>query len=213
MEHKMVSIADQVFEELERDILVGVYARDELLTEIKLSEKMGVSRTPIREALRRLDQEHIIEITPKGAKVIGITPDDIRDIYEIRLRIEGLAARWAAEKASDEAIAAMKEVLDLQEFYTTKSAPEQLKNTDSRFHELLYAASGSNALLDTLAPLHRRIVKYRRASLSGQQRAEQSYDEHRAILQAVVNRDGDEAERLLRRHIENARDNILGREL
>lgn len=213
MEHKMVSIADQVFEELERDILVGTYARDELLTEIKLSEKMGVSRTPIREALRRLDQEHIIEITPKGAKVIGITPDDIRDIYEIRLRIEGLAARWAAEKASDEAIAAMKEVLDLQEFYTTKSAPEQLKNTDSRFHELLYAASGSNALLDTLAPLHRRIVKYRRASLSGQQRAEQSYDEHRAILQAVVNRDGNEAERLLRRHIENARDNILGREL
>ena len=213
MEHKMVSIADQVFEELERDILVGTYARDELLTEIKLSEKMGVSRTPIREALRRLDQEHIIEITPKGAKVIGITPDDIRDIYEIRLRIEGLAARWAAEKASDEAIAAMKEVLDLQEFYTTKSAPEQLKNTDSRFHELLYAASGSNALLDTLVPLHRRIVKYRRASLSGQQRAEQSYDEHRAILQAVVNRDGNEAERLLRRHIENARDNILGREL
>ena len=213
MEHKMVSIADQVFEELERDILVGTYARDELLTEIKLSEKMGVSRTPIREALRRLDQEHIIEITPKGAKVIGITPDDIRDIYEIRLRIEGLAARWAAEKASDEAIAAMKEVLDLQEFYTTKSAPEQLKNTDSRFHELLYAASGSNALLDTLAPLHRRIVKYRRASLSGQQRAEQSYDEHRAIWQAVVNRDGTEAERLLRRHIENARDNSLGREL
>ena len=212
MEHKMVSIADQVFEELERDILVGVYARDELLTEIKLSEKMGVSRTPIREALRRLDQEHIIEITPKGARVIGITPDDIRDIFEIRLRIEGLAARWAAEKASDEAIAAMKEVLDLQEFYTNKGAPEQLKNTDSRFHELLYAASNSNALLDTLAPLHRRIVKYRRASLSGQQRAEKSYDEHRAILQAVVNRDGDEAERLLRRHIENARDNILGRE-
>lgn len=213
MEHKMVSIADQVFEELERDILVGVYARDEFLTEIKLSEKMGVSRTPIREALRRLDQEHIVEITPKGARVIGITPDDIRDIYEIRLRIEGLAARWAAEKATDEAIAAMKEVLDLQEFYTTKSAAEQLKNADSRFHELLYAASGSNALLDTLAPLHRRIVKYRRASLSGQQRAERSYDEHRAILQAVVNRDGDDAERLLRQHIENARDNILGREI
>ncbi len=209
----MVSIADQVFEELERDILVGVYARDELLTEIKLSEKMGVSRTPIREALRRLDQEHIIEITPKGARVIGITPEDIRDIYEIRLRIEGLAARWAAEKATDEALAAMREVLELQEFYTSKGVPEQLKNVDSRFHELLYAASGSNALLDTLSPLHRRIVKYRRASLSGQRRAERSYDEHVAIFNAVVHHDGDEAERLLREHIENARDNILGREL
>lgn len=206
----MVSIADQVFEELEKEILVGNFSRDELLTEIKLSEKMGVSRTPIREALRRLDQEHLIEITPKGAKVIGISQDDIRDIYEIRLRIEGLAARWAAEKATDEAINAMREVLDLQEFYTSKAAPEQLKNTDSRFHEILYAASGSNALLDTLAPLHRRIVKYRRASLSGQQRAEQSYDEHKALFQAILNHDGDEAERLLRLHIENARDNILG---
>ncbi len=206
----MVSIADQVFEELEKEILVGNFSRDELLTEIKLSEKMGVSRTPIREALRRLDQEHLIEITPKGAKVIGISQDDIRDIYEIRLRIEGLAARWAAEKATDEAINAMREVLELQEFYTSKAAPEQLKNTDSRFHEILYAASGSNALLDTLAPLHRRIVKYRRASLSGQQRAEQSYDEHKALFQAILNHDGDEAERLLRLHIENARDNILG---
>ena len=210
MEHKMVSIADQVFEELEKEILVGNFSRDELLTEIKLSEKMGVSRTPIREALRRLDQEHLIEITPKGAKVIGISQDDIRDIYEIRLRIEGLAARWAAEKATDEAINAMREVLELQEFYTSKASPEQLKNTDSRFHEILYAASGSNALLDTLAPLHRRIVKYRRASLSGQQRAEQSYDEHKALFQAILNHDGDEAERLLRLHIENARDNILG---
>ena len=91
----MISIADQVFEELERDILSGVYERDEIITEIKLSEALGVSRTPIREALRRLEQEHIIEPTSKGARVIGISRDDIADICEIRLRLEGLAARFA----------------------------------------------------------------------------------------------------------------------
>ena len=92
MEHKMISIADQVFEELEHDILSGTYERDEVLTEVKLSERLGVSRTPIREALRRLAQEHIIELTSKGARVIGIDKSDISDICEIRLRLEGLAA-------------------------------------------------------------------------------------------------------------------------
>ena len=110
----MISIADQVFEELERDILSGVYERDEVLTEIKLSEALGVSRTPIREALRRLEQEHIIEPTSKGARVIGISRDDIADICEIRLRLEGLAARWAAERTDQEGIQSLKETLDLQ---------------------------------------------------------------------------------------------------
>ena len=104
MEHKMISIADQVFEELERDILSGLYERDEVLTEMKLSEQLHVSRTPIREALRRLEQEHIIEPTSKGMKVVGITRDDISDICEIRLRLEGLAARWAAERADEAGI-------------------------------------------------------------------------------------------------------------
>ena len=67
----MISIADQVFEELEREILSGVYERDEILTEVKLSEQLGVSRTPIREAMRRLEQERVIEATSRGARVIG----------------------------------------------------------------------------------------------------------------------------------------------
>ncbi len=88
MEHKTISLADQVFENLENDILSGKYARGELLTESKLSVTMGVSRTPIREALRRLSQEHIIEETGKGSVVVGITEEDLRDIFIIRLKIE-----------------------------------------------------------------------------------------------------------------------------
>ncbi len=211
MEHKMISIADQVFEVLERDILSGVYERDEILTEIRLSEQMGVSRTPIREALRRLEQEHIIEPTSKGARVIGITRADIADICEIRLRLEGLAARWAAERADEEGIRSLKETLDLQEFYTQKQDPDSIKNADSRFHQTIYALCGSHSMQDTLEPLHRKLLKYRRVSVSTQSRAQKSLEEHRAIYEAIAARDGEKAEQLTIRHVQNARDSILTR--
>ena len=111
-EHKSISIADQIFEQLEHDILIGKYQRGEILTELKLCQSLGVSRTPIREALRRLEQEHIIEETSRGAVVIGISREDLFDMYEIRMHVEGLAAARTAEKISDEGLAKMKEVLD-----------------------------------------------------------------------------------------------------
>ena len=95
---KTVSLADQVFEKLEQDIITGVYARGEILTELRLVEQLGVSRTPIREALRRLEQERLIRETGKGSLVLGITVEDLIDIMEIRQRIEGLAALYAKER-------------------------------------------------------------------------------------------------------------------
>ena len=102
IEHKTISLADQVFEHLETDILSGKYQRGEILTESKLSSELGVSRTPIREALRRLEQEHIIEETAKGAVVLGITEKDVEDIFIIRRQLEVIAAGLAAEKCTDE---------------------------------------------------------------------------------------------------------------
>ena len=211
MEHKMISIADQVFEELERDILSGVYERGEVLTEMKLSEQLHVSRTPIREALRRLEQERIIDPTSKGMKVIGISRSDIADICEIRLRLEGLAARWAAERADEAGIRSLKETLDLQEFYTQKQDPDSIKNADSQFHQTIYALCGSHSMQDTLEPLHRKLVKYRRVSVSAQSRAQKSLEEHRAIYEAIAAHDGDTAEKLSILHVQNARESILQR--
>ena len=212
MEHKMISIADQVFDKLEHDILSGVYERDEILTEIRLSELLGVSRTPIREAMRRLEQEHIIEATSKGARVIGINRADIADICEIRLRLEGLAARWAAERADEQGVQTLREIVDLQEFYTQKKDPESIKNADSRFHQTIYALCGSTSMQDTLEPLHRKLLKYRRVSVSAHSRAEKSLEEHRAIFEAIAAHDGENAERLTIQHVQNARRSILQRE-
>ncbi len=213
MEHKTISIAEQIFEQLERDILSGNYARGELLTETKLSEKLGVSRTPIREALRRLDQEHIIKMTTKGAFVLGITKQDIDDIYEIRSRIEGLAAKLAAQRATDEQLAELKNTVELQEFYTLKQDADNIKNMDSAFHRLMYKMSGSTPLYDTLEPLHKRIIKYRKASISSGTRAHESMEEHKAIYEAIATHDGEKAEKLVNEHVRKAQASIAGREI
>ena len=97
MEHKNISLADQVFERLEADVLSGKYERGQVLTEMALCADMGVSRTPIREAAHRLAQEHLVELTSKGITVLGVTDKDLSDIYDIRMRLEGMAAALAAK--------------------------------------------------------------------------------------------------------------------
>ena len=141
MIHKTVSLADQIFERLESDILTGVYPRGSVLTELSLSDDLGVSRTPIREAIRRLEQEHLVEPTSKGMRVLSITYDDAMTIYDIRVQIEGLAAKACASNATDEQIKEMKELLELQEFYIQKEDSEKVKNTDSQFHQMIYQFS------------------------------------------------------------------------
>ena len=210
MNHKMLSLADQIFNQLQYDILTGVYEKDELLTEIKLSEQLGVSRTPVREALSRLGQENLVEVTTKGAKVIGISEKDITDIYEIRSRIEYLAARGAAENATDEELKEFKRILDLQEFYTKKGDNELSIDADSDFHSCLYRICGNRSLMYTLAPLHRRIIKYRRVSFETPQRALESLKEHTDIYNAIAAHDADLAEKLMNNHIHKAHVNMIG---
>ena len=107
-EHKTRSIADQIFEQLERDILTGKYQRGEVLSEMRLSAELGVSRTPIREALRRLEQENILSDSGRGAVVVGISREDMLDMYEMRIQIEGLAAQRAAACISEQQLQQMR---------------------------------------------------------------------------------------------------------
>ena len=207
----MLSIADQIFNELENDILTGYYEYNELLTEMKLSETLGVSRTPVREALSRLAQEHIVEMTSKGARVLGITEKDIEDIYAVRYRIESLAAKMAAENADEQGLKELKRLLDLQEFYTEKDDHDGTNKADSGFHQALYALTKSPTMINTLGPLHRRIVKYRRVSYETPDRARTSLNEHKGIYEAIAAHDGEKAEELMRNHIEKARISILGK--
>ena len=211
IEHKTVSLAEQVFERLEGEILTGKYQRGEVLTELRLVSDLGVSRTPVREALRRLEQEHIIEITSRGIVILGVTEQDLEDIFAVRLQIEGMASYHAAKRITEEELRELRETLELQEFYVTKRDPEKIKKMDSLFHQLIYRYCGSAVLNDTLLPLHKMVQKYRRASVENNSRAQQSAREHRAIFEAIEARDAALAEKYTTEHIANAADHILNK--
>ena len=207
--HKTVSLADQVFERLESDILSGVYKRGELLTELKLCEALGVSRTPVREAMKRLEQEHIIEDCGKGMRVLSITEDDAATIYEIRSRVEGLAAAACAKNISAEDLKAMHDLVDLQAFYAERGDSDRVKTLDSDFHEMIYRCSGSAVLYDTLVPLHKKVQKFRKAAVEQRSRAEVSVAEHRAVYDAIASGDEKKAEEVMSVHVASARDRLL----
>ena len=212
LDHKTVSLADQVYEQLEVDILSGKYLRGEVLTENKISETLGVSRTPVREALHRLAGEHIIEETARGCVVVGINKDDLRDIYEIRCVTEGMAAARAAERITQEEITKLKELIDLQEFYAAKKDADHIKMVDNEFHELIYRYSGSNVLYSTLMPLHKKIQKYRKAAVENEIRAEKSFEEHNAILNALIKGEKELAYEKMTEHVRNAYTHIMEKE-
>ncbi len=212
IEHKSVSLADQVFEHLETDILSGKYSRGEILTEGKLSAELGVSRTPVREALRRLEQEHIIEESGKGSVVIGITEKDLADIFLIREQLECLAASLAAKNATKEQLNELKETLELQEFYLEKQDADRIKFMDNQFHKTLYKLSGSMTFYDILIPLHKKVQKYRRASLESKSRAVESVAEHRKIYEAIVLGNAELASQYAKEHVNNAYNHIIRKE-
>lgn len=204
------SLGESVFLRLEEEILNGTLKVGDSLTEISLSQRLGVSRTPLRSAIHTLAEEGLVEIIPnKGAVVVGVSTDDLIDIYNIRMRLEGTAASLAAARIERESLSRLRESQELSEFYLTKKDYDHIKELDSEFHSIIYRASGSRHLCKILTELHRNIRSYRRLSLSVHDRLEASIKEHGDILSAIECRNSEEAERLTCSHIGAARDNLL----
>lgn len=210
-EFKTISLATQVFEKLEEDIITGIYPRGEILTELKLVEQLGVSRTPIREALRRLEQERLIAESGKGSVVLGITMEDLVDIMDIRQRIEGLAAYYATKNLTDEGREQLRHISELQDFYYSKQDIDNLRKMDDKFHDTIYQLCDRPVLRDTLIPLHRKSQRYRRISIEDKNRLSNSIQEHKAIYNAIISRDADLASKLITEHITRAKQNMIER--
>lgn len=208
-EFKTVSLADQVFDRLENDIIFGVYPRGEIITELKLVEQLGVSRTPIREALRRLEQERLIAESGKGSVVLGITPEDLVDIMNIRENLEGLAAGYATMNATPEELNELAHILDLQDFYYNKWDTERLRQSDDEFHNTIARLCKRNVIIDTLIPLLRKTRRYRRLALEDKNRTVNTLQEHKAIYRAIASGDGVEAMELIGSHIRNAKNHMI----
>lgn len=210
-EFKSISLATQVFEKLEEDIITGVYPRGEILTELKLVEQLGVSRTPIREALRRLEQERLIAESGKGSVVLGITMEDLVDIMDIRQRIEGLAAYYATKNLTSEGREELRQISELQDFYFEKQDIDNLRKMDDKFHDAIYQLSDRPVLRDTLVPLHRKSQRYRRISIEDKSRLARSIQEHKAIYNAIISGNADRAAQLITEHIASAEKNMIER--
>ena len=210
IDKRTASLEEQVTETLEAEILTGKLAAGASLTEQSLSVRLGVSRTPIRAALHTLAEEGLINLIPnKGAVVVGVTREDLIDIYRIRMRLEGLASALAAERISPEELATLRESVELAEFYISKNDAEHLKELDTQFHAIIYRASGNRMLNKTLSELHRNITSYRKMSLAVPGRLERSVGEHREILAAIEERNAERADRLTSAHVEAALENML----
>ena len=208
---KSISLATQVFEKLEQDIITGVYPRGEILTELRLVEQLGVSRTPIREALRRLEQERLIAESGKGSVVLGITMEDLVDIMDIRQRIEGLAAYYATKNLTEEGKKELLQISQLQDFYYEKQDIDHLRQMDDQFHDLIYKLCARPVLRDALIPLHRKSLRYRKISIEDKKRLSCSIQEHREICQAILNGEAELASTLITTHIEKAKTNMIAR--
>ena len=199
------TLQQQIFKIIEEKILSGELKPGDSLTEAHLCEQLNVSRTPIREAIRQLEAEELVKVIPnKGAVIVGINDKDIEDIYNIRILIEGLAAKWAAENISAAELERLLEILDLQEFYTAKGDLASLEKYDYSFHHLIYEACKSKQMKRMLSNFHHFIKHAREISLEKSERANAALEEHRAILAAISAHNGALAEAEMKRHINNA---------
>lgn len=203
------SLRGKVYQSIREDILSGDYRQGEELVESTLGEKLGVSRTPVREALRQLALEDLVEIIPnKGAFVKGIGAKDVEDIYLIRSRLEGLCARWAARRVTEAEVSAMEEVICLSEFHAEREHYEKVYEQDTRFHELMYEACHSRMLSALLSQYHQYVQKVRKLTIQNHKRSTMSSGEHKKILDAIRSQDEEQAEYLATQHILNTMDNL-----
>ena len=203
------SLRGRVFQSIREDILSGRYEQNTELKEAAIGAELGVSRTPVREALRQLELEGLVTIIPnRGAYVNMITAKDVQDIYVIRSMLEGLCARWATQSITEEQLDSMEETLCLSEYHTSKKNYEKLYELDSLFHEQLYEAGGSRILNHILSDFHHYVKIVRKATISTSSRSVTSTEEHRAIFEAIKEKDPDKAEALAKEHVKHTIESI-----
>ncbi len=185
-------------------------APGERLMETQLAEELGVSRTPVREAIRKLELEGLVVMVPRrGAYVASMSVRDISETFEIRSALEGLAAKLAVDKITADELEAMElTVLRMSKSIENHDLNE-LVEIDEEFHDILVRASRNERLTQMISLLREQIKRFRCASLSNLGRQSLILGEHRQILEAIAERDSDSAQILVEEHISNAEDSLL----
>lgn len=203
-------LREMVFESLREAIIHGRLKPGERLMEIQLAEEMGVSRTPVREAIRKLELEGFVVMVPrKGAYVAGISVKDIVDVFEVRAALEGLAAGLAAERITEEEMEELERTLVRINVNSEEDDLNSVVEGDSSFHELIYKASRNQRLVQIITRLKEQIHRFRMTSLSQPGRTKNALGEHKTIVEAISDRNIELAQALASEHVENAEQSLL----
>jgi DNA-binding GntR family transcriptional regulator len=203
-------LREVVAETLREAIVNGVLKPGERLMEIQLAEELGVSRTPVREAIRKLELEGFVVMIPRrGTYVADLSIKDINEVFEIRTALDVLAAGLAVERITEDELEQLERLLvEIAELIEQDDA-DKIVESDSQFHDILYRASRNDRLVGIINNLREQFTRFRSISIQYPGRMQKSVEEHRRLVEAIASRDTDLAQQLAREHMENSEQTLL----
>ena len=200
------TLTNEIADIVRERILKGEYEIGEKIKESSIASELSVSRTPIREAFKMLEEEGLLDYLPnRGCYAKGFTKRDVADIYTVRETLEKLAVTWACERITDEEIEKLEEQCELMEFYTNKRDVQKILSMNSTFHDIIYNSSRSRFLAQVLRSYKGYLDKARKSVYYDEAFLDSIQMEHRALLEAVKARDTEMALKAIHEHLEASR--------
>lgn len=199
-----------VCENLRDAIKKGVLEPGERLMEVQIADELGISRTPVREAIRKLEQEgYVIMMPRRGTYVADVSVSDIKEIFEIRTALESLATGLAARRIEPDEIEKLQNLLNEIEEYIAQGDMDKIVETDIKFHELLYQVSRNERLAAIISNLKEQLSRFRTLSMSYPGRLQETFEEHSEMVEAIADGDVSAARDAAERHMEHAEETLL----
>ncbi|MCH5259545.1 MAG: GntR family transcriptional regulator [Lachnospiraceae bacterium] len=207
---EFLPLRDVVFNTLRKAILTGELKPGERLMEIHLANRLGVSRTPIREAIRKLELEGLVIMIPRrGAEVAQITEKSLKDVLEVRRALDALCVELACDRINSDEEEMLKEACDEFERATETKDATIIAKADVAFHDIIVQATGNQRLIQLINNLSEQMYRYRFEYIKDENRHDSLIDEHRIIYESIVKRDKKKAAQTARLHIDNQEKSII----
>ena len=197
-------LRDQAYSALKDAILAGKFAPGDHLVELEIARLLGLSRSPVREAFRRLEQEGYLHVTRSGVIVQQISSKDIEGIYFVRQKLEAMAATLAAKRATADEIAQLRQALKSMDLAIKEKNDKKIVRAANEFHALLYSLSDNQYLIDLLNTTYEKIRHFRTVNITVHERGREALAEHRAVVEALARHDAAQADRYSQEHIQKS---------
>lgn len=203
-------LRDLVFDYMKEAIISGEFKPGERLMEVQLASRLGVSRTPVREAIRKLELEGLVIMVPRrGAYVSDLSQKDILEVFEVRTALEGLAASLAAERMSNEEIHMLSEIMERFRECVDEGDQNGIIEADTEFHNLIFQTTRNDRLIQIYSNLQEQLKRFRKKYLEAYKRPNKLVPEHERVLEAIKKRTPETARKAAERHLESTQEDFI----